>query len=371
MTTSLLRHLRTCLLLACSLGAGLRGVEHASNPVAARVYISGGGAPTITACTLDAADGNLHIVSTTQVGGSPNFLAWSADQRMVYAVSDTDGKGQVIVCQRDPQTGNLTRLAEVATGGNGPCHLAVHPNGRWLYVAHYDSGQVSLLPIAADGRVAPPTQVLTAGIKAHMTMIAPDGRFLFVPCLGNDAVKVFRIDPATGALSPNQPASANVPAGSGPRHIVFHPNRKWAYVINELAATVTSFTYDAANGVLSNPQTITSLPAGYTGRKWAAHILVAADGRHLYASNRSHNSIAIFTLDPQTGRPALAANTTGGGELKTPRNFTIDPTGTLALVASQDGDRVTTFRIDPVSGLLARLATLPTSKGPSFVGVMP
>jgi 6-phosphogluconolactonase len=370
MSSCIIRLFRPCLLLVGSLCLGLSAVEPANSSPAARVYLSGGGAPTITACTLNPIDGSLQVMSTTQVGGGPNFLAWSPDQRMVYAVSSTDGKGQVIVCQRDPQTGNLTRLEEVATGGKGPCYIAVHPTGRWLYVAHYGSGQVSLLPIAADGRPAPATQVITAGIKAHMTMVAPDGRFLFVPCLGDDAIKIFRIDPATGELTPNQPACAAVPAGAGPRHIAFHPNRKWAYVINELAATVTSFAYDATNGVLSDAQTISSLPADYTGRKWGAHILVAADGRHLYVSNRSHDSIAILALNQETGRPTLVANETGNGELKTPRNFTIDPSGTLALVASQDGDRLTTFRIDPASGLLTRLASMPTSKGPSFIGVM-
>jgi 6-phosphogluconolactonase len=184
-------------------------------------------------------------------------------------------------------------------------------------------------------------------------------------------VAIYRIDLATGVLTPNDPPTMALPKGAGPRHLAFHPSERFAYVINELGSTLTSFSYDPARGVLSGPSTLSMLPVGFAGKNSGAQILVEPKGGYLYGSNRGHDSLAIFRLDAQTGVPALAAHETAGGEIRTPRNFTIDPTGTLALVASQGADLVTVFRLDPVSGSLVRLSSVPVGKGPTFVGVMP
>lgn len=359
-------------LLALRIACAPLAAAEPTDPLMPRsfVFVSGY-APTISCFLLDPANGTLTASSSSPGGASPSFLAWSADHRSLYAINESGKEGRVRSFRIAPADGALTPLTDVPSGGAGPCHVAVHPDGHWLFTAHYGSGHVAVLPLAADGSVGAAVDIQLAGSHAHMAITDHSGRFVFVPCLGSDHVAVYRFDPATGKLTPHEPATVALPKGSGPRHIAFHPSERMAYVLNELASTLTSFTYDAAHGTFAEPQTISTLPPGFTGKNSTAHVRVAPDGLTLYGSNRGHDSLIICALDPQTLRPQPPRWETGGSEIRTPRHFTLDVSGTLAVVASQGADHLTVFRVTPATGALARLGTQATSKAPTFVGIMP
>ena len=334
------------------------------------VYVSGY-APTISCYLLDPASGALTASSTSPGGTNPSFLAWAPDHRTLYALNESGKEGRVRAFRVAAGDGALSPLSDAPSGGGGPCHIAVHASGKWLFVAHYGSGHVAVLPLAADGSVGAPVDIQLAGSHAHMAVTDHSGRFLFVPCLGSDHVAIYRFDPETGHLTPSAPATVALPKGAGPRHIAFHPSERMAYVINELGNTLTSFTYDAAQATFADPQTITTLPAGFTAKSSTAHVRVAPDGLTLYGSNRGQDSIAIFKLDPTTLRPQPPSWENGNGEIKVPRHFTLTDDGSLLLATSQGADLLSVFRVTPQSGALNRLSALKVSKGPSFVGVMP
>jgi 6-phosphogluconolactonase len=204
-----------------------------------------------------------------------------------------------------------------------------------------------------------------------MAMTDPSGKFVYIPCKGSDHIAQYRLDAQNGKLVPLDPPTAPTAAGAGPRHMAFHPNGKYAYVIMELNNTLARYTFDAAKGTLSDPKTAPTLPKDFAGKNTTAHVLVSPDGRFVYGSNRGHNSIAIFAVNAADGAPEVLGHETGGGEIKTPRNFTLDLNGRNLLVASQSGDCVTVFQIDGASGLLKKLSGQPTTLKPSFVGVLP
>lgn len=344
------------LLTACS------ALPSSEVPVPTQLVYVSGYDPSISWFAL-ASDGGLAPRGSVRAGTRPSFLAWSPDRRFCYAVDELE-QGGVLSLAADA-AGALTLLGSASSGGGIPAHLSVHRSGRFVFAANYRTGHVAVLPVGADGRAGEPLQVLLAGVKAHMAMPSPDGRFLIVPCLGSDHLAVYAIDQATGRLAPH--ATVAMPAGHGPRHLAFHPSLPLAYVINELASTLTTLDWDAAAGALAPRSTIPLLPAGFAGKSTTAHVLVSADGRFLYGSNRGHDSIAVCALDAR-GEPTVVAHETGGGELKVPRNFSFAPGEGLLLAASQGAARVTVFRRDPASGLLARLGSVAVADKPSFVG---
>ena len=350
--------------------AGLLLALVASNLMAADpfVYVAGS-APDIACFRLNAAAGTLTPASTSPGGRDPSYLAWSPDRRVVYAINSGANGSRARSFRVDPTSGMLTPLNEVAAGGKGACHIAVHPTGKWVYTAHYGSGHVGVLPVLADGSLGEPLATPLAGTKAHQVVIDRAGHFLFVPCLGVDQVVIYAIDPISGALDPRPPAT--LPAGAGPRHLAFAPDERRAYVFNELASTLTTFTVDPTTATFSEPQTVSTLPAGFTAKNTGAHVVVTPDGQTIYASNRGLDSLAIFRMEATSGTPTLMSQETAGGEIKRPRDFTVDPTGTIALVANQDADVVTILRINPTTGGLTRLGSVTVGKGSQFVGVMP
>jgi 6-phosphogluconolactonase len=237
--------------------------------------------------------------------------------------------------------------------------VAVDKTGKWLFVANYNNGSAASYPINADGSLGEASAVdqhagksvvpgRQNGPHAHVAAISPDNRFVWVADLGMDQIFSYRIDPAKGGMTPNDPPFAKITAGSGPRHVVFRSDSKFAYVISELTATVTVFSYDAAKGTMQEVQTISTLPDGYTGTKSGAEIALHPSGKFLYGSNRGQDSIAIFKVDAAKGTLTAAGNVPAGG--KTPRNFAIDPTGHYLLAANQDGNNVVEFRIDQQTG---------------------
>lgn len=332
------------------------------------IYMSGN-APEITCWRHDPGTATMEKLSTSPGGTAPSYLAWSPDRRTMYAVDSAPGGDLVRAWRIAAQDGALDPLSKQLSGGKGTCHVSVHPSGRWVYAASYTSGHVAVLPVMPDGGLGAALQVERAGEKAHMAITDPAGKFLFVPCLGSDWIAVYGIDPATGALA--EPVTAALPPKAGPRHLAFHPHGRFAYVLNELASSLTRFAFAAETGTLSDPRTVTALPAGFTGKNSGAHLVITPDGRFLYASLRGHDSLAVFGLDAASGEATLLGHETGGGEIRTPRNFTLDAGGRFAFVASQGADLLTIFRVDAASGQLTRTGSIPTTRKPTFVGVMP
>lgn len=315
---------------------------------------------------LDLATGKLTAPVLAGEAVNPSFLALHPSGRFLYAVGEVakfkgESAGGVVAFALDPKTGDLTALNQQSSRGGGPCHIVVDAQGKNALVANYGGGSVAALPIGADGKLAPATAFIQhegSGVNkqrqekphAHSINLDAANRFAFAADLGLDKVLVYRFDPAKGTLTPHAPPAAPVPAGSGPRHFAFHPSGHFAYVINEMLCTVTGFVYDAGKGTLKELQTITTLPhevkAGYS----TAEVVVHPSGKFLYGSNRGHDSIAIFTIDPACGLLTAVGHEPTRG--KTPRNFNVDPTGTYLLAANQNSDTVTVFRIDPATGKL-------------------
>jgi 6-phosphogluconolactonase len=334
---------------------------------------------------LDLSSGELSAPVLAATTTSPSFLALHPNHRFLYAVNEVASfagmkSGSVSAFSVDPQTGALTLLNQQPSRGGSPAHLTVDRQGKNVLVANYGGGSVAVLPIGQDGRLGPATgfvQHTGSSINrsrqeaphAHSVVLDSANRFAFVADLGLDKVLIYQYDAAQGMLAPNDPPFASVPPGSGPRHFAFHPSGRTAYVINELTSTVTAFRYDAAKGSLEPLQTISTLPADFTKTNSTAEIAVHPSGKFLYGSNRGHNSIAIFAIDPDTGMLTLIGHEPTQG--KTPRNFAIDPTGAYLLAANQDSGTVVVFRIDPESGHLTAAGHTAAISMPVCVEMMP
>jgi 6-phosphogluconolactonase len=252
-------------------------------------------------------------------------------------------------------------LTWVAAKGGGPCHVAADKTGKWVFAANYNDGTAAAFPVKEDGSLGEAVwnvknsgssadKQRQAGPHAHSANLSPDNKFMLLADLGLDEVLVFKLDAAKGAVTPNDPPFAKLAPGSGPRHLTFGTNGKFAYVISEMLATVTAFRWDAAHGKLDELQTVSTLPAGYTGGKSTADIAVHPSGKFLYGSNRVHNSIALFDIDAAKGTLSMVDVFPSLG--KTPRSFAIDPTGAYLFAAHQDSDNIVGFRIDPKTGRL-------------------
>jgi len=310
---------------------------------------------------LDLETGRLSDPVLAAEARHPSFLEIHPNGEFLYAVSEAGGEGSVSAYALDADTGDLKLLNRRPSGGAGPCHVSIDHAGRNLLVANYGSGSASVIPIESDGKLAEPTGLVQhegssvnserqKGPHAHSMNASPDDRFVFVADLGIDKIMVYRLDIEKGTIIPNSPALARVKPGAGPRHFAFHPDAKHAYVINELDCTMTAFTYDSASGTLTEVQTVTTLPEGYGGSNACAEVRVHPSGRFLYGSNRGHDSIVVYRIDPAQGTLTFVEHETA--DIKTPRNFNIDPTGRFCLVANQGGDSVAVFRIDQESGVL-------------------
>jgi len=315
---------------------------------------------------LDLDSGALKQVGETKPVDNPFFLAVDSANSRLFATtgpdeSSTDPAGGVISYRIDRATGALTQLSQQPSEGAMPCYLDLTPDGRCLVVGNYTSGSVAVLPVADDGQLQPATCTVQhagsgpdperqEGPHVHSAVIDPSGRFAFAADLGTDQVMAYALDASAGRLSPADPPFAAVQAGAGPRHLVFHPNRRFAYLANELDNTCSVFAYDEARGALSALQTIAMVPAGYDGTSYAADVQILPSGRYLYGANREHNSIAVFRVDADTGK--LTAVDHQACE-PWPWNLAIDPSSTWLLSANRDGDCVTVFGIDADSGRLA------------------
>jgi 6-phosphogluconolactonase len=314
---------------------------------------------------LDLDTGAMTALGLAGEAENPSFLAIHPSHRFLYAASETGSfagkKSGAVSAFAIQQTGKLTPLNQQPSGGEGPCHLVVDKTGKDVLVANYDGGSVSVVPIHEDGKLGEPTAFIQhkgssvdkerqEGPHAHSINVDAANRFAFAADLGLDKVLVYRFDPVKGTLAANDPPSVSVKPGAGPRHFAFHPGGHYAYVINEMHSTVTAFGYDAVRGVLKELQTISTLPENFKGENSTAEVQVHPSGKFLYGSNRGHDSIAIFAIDPAKGTLRLVGHQSTQG--KTPRNFGIDPTGRYLLAANQDSGTVVVFGIDPQTGQL-------------------
>ena len=313
---------------------------------------------------------------------NPSFLALHPGGKYLYAaneVSEFTGKGggAVGAFAIDRVTGKLTLLNQAASGGNGPAHLRVDLSGRCVLVANYGGGSVASLPVKLDGSLGEPASIIQhrgASVDpqrqkephAHSINISPDNRFVFAADLGLDKVLIYKLDSVTAVLAANDPPSATVPPGSGPRHFAFHPSGKFAYVINEMLCTMTAFSYDAKRGELKPMQTVSTLPAGESVKPSysTAEVVAHPNGKFLYGSNRGHDTIAVYAVDGD-GKITLVQN--APAEVKIPRNFNLDPTGRWLITAGQSSDNLAIFRVDPQSGKLEFTGTKVEVGAPVFV----
>jgi 6-phosphogluconolactonase len=341
------------------------GADAAAPSGTMHVYVSGYG-PEITRLRLDLAAGALAEQARVQGGTSPSYLAFAPDKRTLYAINEASGEeSQVIAFAIDPETGALAEINRQATGGDGAPHLAVHPSGDFIAIAHYGSGHLSILQLRADGGIGELVDAQRGPDddcrRAHQAVFDSTGEHLFVPCLQSNYVLQYTF--ANGTLGYNDPPTVAV--NGGPRHMTFDPDEQRAYVLSELDSTITSFVYDAATGRLSSPQVIDS----YEDTKGAsAHIAVHPSGRFLYASNRGENSLGLFSIDAG-GRPHAVAFERE--MIDTPRDFTLDPTGAFLIAANQNGPQnLLVFRVAPSDGQLTRVQAVPVGGNPTFVGVV-
>lgn len=305
---------------------------------------------------------------------NPSFLAEHPNHRFLYAVNEGgQGGNTVSAFSVDAATGKLKPLNAVSSQGSGPCHLAIDATGKWLTVANYNNGTMALIPIHEDGTVGEAKQVekhqgssanpqRQSGPHAHCVLFSPDNRFLLLADLGLDKIFVYKFDAAAGTLTPNDPPSASVAPGAGVRHLAFHPNGRVLYSINEMGNTITAFHYEPKTGTLESFQSETTLPEVFKGNSSTAEVAVNRAGTRVYGSNRGNDTIALFAIDPrhETLSPMDHTSTLG----KTPRHFTLDPTGKFLLVANQDTSDISVFKVHPNSGQLTPNG--PPVKGAAF-----
>jgi len=326
---------------------------------------------------VNRESGELTAIGTERMGTSPSCLAINGAGTRLYSTNETDRvgerkEGSVSSFAIDRTSGQLQLLNSVPSGGAGPTYASLHPSGKFLLVANYFGGSVSVLPILSDGRLGEATDVkqdrgkigptratnAPAGsyaisghdrTHAHMIQSDPTGQFILHVDLGLDRIFSWRFSQENGTLTPANPPAVALPAGDGPRHFHFHPNGRWCYSIQEEGSTIVLFDYNSATGQLRARQTISSLPAGFAGSNFCSEILVSHDGRFVYAGNRLHDSVGIFAVGADGTLTYIDDVWTRGNY---PRSFNFDPSGRFFYCCNQRADHVTVFQVERTSGKL-------------------
>jgi len=313
--------------------------------------------------SFDEETGNAEYLTETQAA-NPSYIAISTDERYVYAVSESGRDATVYAFLFDKKAGKLNLLNVQPTNGSGPCYISTDHTGNFVVTANYSGGSVSVLPLTVDGLLQPVAKVFQFGGTGpdasrqdrphlHCAVFSPDRQYLFAADLGTDRLYKFTTDDTAPFLSAGNPEAYQLEPGSGPRHLTFHPNGRFAYLINELSGKVTVFNY--ANGHPEPVQYIAADTSPGAGNKGSADIHVSPDGRFLYASNRANtNNIAIFGVNAADGKLTLAGHQPTG---RHPRNFIITPNGKYLLVANMNSSLIQVFEIDRETGLLSEVSS--------------
>ena len=308
----------------------------------------------------NSSTGELKHKSSTMGDENPSFLAIHPNGKSLYSVGENEG-GTVSSFSINKETGQLTQLNSQSTKSIGPCHLSVDSTGKFLLVANYSGGASTMLPINENGSLKPASSFIQhsgssidperqEGPHAHSINIDHKNNFALVPDLGLDKILIFKIDLENGKLTPNDIPHGEVKPGSGPRHLDFHPSGELVYVLNEISATITAFSYNPKTAEMKEIETVSTLPKNFS-TKSCADIHISKDGKYVYASNRGHDSIVIFNINENNGKMEYVAHqSTFGGS---PRNFGLDPDGNFLLAANQDSCDIYSFEVDKKSGLLS------------------
>lgn len=344
-------------------------------------YTGKTGSKGIYAFDFDSSIGTLSPKGLAAETPSPSWVAIHPSGKFAYAANETGKDSTVTAFSLDSKTAKLTQLNQMSALGEDPCYLSFDKTGKYLFAANYSSGNVVVFPIFPDGKLGEHTaNVKDAGTlgpnkerqeapHAHWIQVAPNNRFVFVSDLGLDAILVYRFDAAKGTLTPNDPPAGKLAPGSGPRHVAFSPSGKFVYVVSELSNTVTAFSFDSAKGTLHEFQIISTLPKDFSGRNDDAEITVHPNGKWLFASNRGHDTIAVYAVNPSDGSLTSAGEFATGG--KEPRHFTIDPTGKFLLAENQNSNSIAVFRIDAATGALTKASQAEDIPSPVCLTFMP
>lgn len=327
------------------------------------------GSQGIYAVRLDDDTGMLSTPELVAETPNPTWVTLSPDKKFLYTIHPSGA--QAIGFRVDADSGKLTALTPLpsAPAANAPSHLAVDATGRTLLAANYADGFVAAIPISPDGTLGAPNIIRHTGHgpnplrqdkpHVHSVTLSPDNRFVIVCDLGLDRIYTYALDAAAAKLTPANPPFVEAMPTSGPRHFKFSVDGRHGYNLTEMGATVAVYDYAAATGALTPVQTVATLPGDFQAR-WAAEVRVHPNGKFLYASNRGHDSIAVFAIDPATGKLTLVEIVPSGG--KTPRNFSLSPDGKWIVCGHQDSINLTVFRVDGATGKLTRTgneATVP------------
>lgn len=332
------------------------------------VYVSSDGdkgSQNIYAYRFNAKTGQLAELGVAAQSTDPSFLTTDPNGHFLYAVNAIDnyeGKisGAISSFAIDAASGKLSLLNQVSSRSSGPAHITLDQTGKFALVSNYPRGSVAVFPLLKNGRLGEASAFVQhngssvdkerqEAAHAHAAAFSPDNRFAVVADLGLDQVITYSFDAVKGTLG-DHPQITKARPGSGPRHLVFGPTGKFLYVINEMQSTVVTYAYNPGDGALREVSTVSALPDGFSGHSDAAEIAIHPSGKFLYASNRGHDSIAVFSISPATGTltPVEFASVNG----KTPRHFAIDPTGSWLLAANQRSDNLVVFRVNRETGRL-------------------
>ena len=330
------------------------------------VYVANADSREIIVLHMNPENGALAVVERVAVEGTVMPLAVAPSRRFLYASLRSE-PFSVASFAIDRMTGRLAYLSSVRLPDQ-MCYLATDRTGRFLLSASYQGSLLAVHAIGADGHVRPePIRTVATRPHAHAIMTDPSNRFLFATSLGGDVVIQQRFEAATGTIAPNSPAEIGTARGAGPRHFVFHPDRRWLYLLNELDATVNAYAFDNGSGVLSLLQTVSAMPAGSTAKPSAADIHVTSGGTFLYASERTTSTLASFRIDGKTGRLSPLGNTPTESQ---PRGFAIDPSGSFLLAVGQQSHHLTLYAIDPETGQLDPRERYPMGQNPNWVEIV-
>ncbi len=334
---------------------------------------------------FNSSTGTLTTPALAVEAFGPSFFTLSADRRFLYACHEP--AAEIAAYAVDQTTGALRLLNKLPSGGGGPCHISLDRTGRFALVANYNGGSVAVFALAPDGSLGTRTAFdqhmgtgphpRQEGPHAHGILTDPSNRFAFCADLGTDKIYIYRFDEKTGGLTPSpnpgpdkaSPPYGTVTPGAGPRHLVFSPDGKALYCLNELNGTLTAFSWDAASGRLTETQTIATLPDGFAGANLNAEIQLHPNGRFLYTSARGHDAIAVFAINPATGRLTLVQDMPNRG--KTPRYFGFDPTGQWIISGNQESNTAVVFKVDSVTGRLTPSGEPVTAPGPICMAFIP